>query len=56
LPTRAIKSSIEISRSTSRARCALRMSRAIRPPLARLTFAIGSPVEKWTTSSTSRLL
>ena len=28
----------------------------ISPPLARLTFAIGSPVEKWTTSSTSMLV
>src|SRR2546423_14083623 len=31
------------------------MSRWINPPLARLTVAIGSPVEKWTTSSFSRL-
>src|SRR5262245_26541387 len=31
------------------------MSRWISPPLARLTRAIGSPVEKWTTSSTSML-
>src|SRR5919108_1989555 len=26
------------------------------PPFARLTFAIGSPVAKWTTSSTSMLV
>src|SRR5688572_25842946 len=32
------------------------MSRPIMPPLARLTRAIGSPVEKWTTSSTSMLV
>jgi hypothetical protein len=55
-PTRSIRSSIGISRSTSRARCALRTSRWISPPLARLTLAIGSPVEKWTTSSTSMLV
>ena len=53
--TLSISSSIVISSSTSRARCALRMSLWRRPPLARLTFAIGSPVTKWTTSSTSRL-
>ena len=46
----------ESARSASRARCALRMSRWISPPLARLTLAIGSPVEKWTTSSTSMLV
>src|ERR1700737_1490411 len=44
-----------IWRSTSRARCALRTSRWINPPLARLTVAIGSPVEKWTASSFSSL-
>ena len=55
-PTRAIRSSIGIWRSTSRARCALRMSRPMSPPFARLTRAIGSPVEKWTTSSTSMLV
>ena len=54
-PTRAMSSSMGISRRTSRARWALRMSRWISPPLARLTRAIGSPVAKCTTSSTSRL-
>ena len=56
VPTRVISSSIGISRRTSRARCALRMSRWIIPPFARLTFAIGSPVAKCTTSSTSMLV
>jgi hypothetical protein len=55
-PTRVISSSIGISRNASRARCAFRMSRWIMPPLARLTLAMGSPVEKWTTSSTSMLV
>jgi hypothetical protein len=32
------------------------MSRWIKPPLARLTFAIGSPVAKCTTGSTSMLV
>ena len=50
-PRARISSAIGISRSTSRARCALRMSRWMSPPLARLTFAIGSPVEKWRSSS-----
>src|SRR5262245_51903519 len=45
-----------ISRSTSRARWAWRMSRPISPPLARLTSASGSPLAKWTTLSRSRLL
>src|SRR6516165_3560698 len=45
-----------ISRSKSRARLAWRMSRSTRPALARLTSASGSPVAKWTTLSTSRLL
>src|SRR4051794_3277380 len=45
-----------ISRSTSRARGAKRMSRAISPALARLTSARASPVSKWTTLSRSRLL
>jgi hypothetical protein len=31
------------------------MSRWMSPPLARLTVAMGSPVEKWATSSFSRL-
>src|SRR4051794_31216902 len=42
-----------MARSASRARAAWRASRWISPPLARLTVAIGSPVEKWTTSSFS---
>ncbi len=50
---RSIRSSMGISRRASRARAALRMSRWISPPFARLTVAIGSPVEKWTTSSFS---
>jgi hypothetical protein len=45
-----------MARSAARARAALRMSRWIRPPLARLTLAIGSPVVKCTTSSNSRLV
>ena len=45
-----------ISRRASRARWALRMSRSMRPPLARLTSASASPVSKWTTLSRSRLL
>jgi hypothetical protein len=55
-PMRWTSSAIGISRSASRARDAFRMSRWIRPPLARLTDAIGSPVEKWTTRSTSMLV
>ena len=51
--TRSINSSDDELRSTSRARCAKRMSRCNRPPLAWLTLAIGSPVAKWTTWSTS---
>jgi hypothetical protein len=49
----AIRSSIGIARSAARARAAFRASRWISPPFARLTVAIGSPVEKWTTSSFS---
>ena len=37
----------------SRAFCAVRMSRPMMPPLAWLTLAIGSPVMKCLTSSTS---
>ena len=44
-----------ISRSTSRARWAFRMSRAIKPAFAWLTSATGSPVAKWATGVTSRL-
>ena len=44
------------SRSASRARAALRRSRATRPGFAWLTSATGSPVSKWTTLSSSRLL
>jgi hypothetical protein len=54
--TRESSSSIGISRSTSRARLAFRMSRCTSPPLARLIVAIASPVAKCTTSSTSRLV
>ena len=54
--TRPINSWIGISRSAPRARCALRMSRAIIPPMDWLTSASGSPEMKWTTWSTSRLL
>ena len=43
------------SRSTCRARAALRRSRATMPGLAWLTSATGSPVSKRTTLSTSRL-
>jgi hypothetical protein len=45
-----------IARNAWRACWALRMSRCTRPPLARLTVAMGSPVEKWTTWSTSMLV
>ena len=51
-----MRSAMGISRSTSRARWAWRMSRWMRPPLARPTSATASPVAKWTTLSTSRLL
>ena len=50
------RSVMGISRSTSRARWAWRMSRSTRPALARLTSASTSPVSKWTTLSISRLL
>ncbi len=51
--TRSIRSSQGISRRAARACVALRMSRCNSPALAWLTLAIGSPVMKWTTLSTS---
>jgi hypothetical protein len=53
LAAMAIRSSIGIARSAARARDAFRASRWISPPFARLTVAMGSPVEKWTTASFS---
>src|SRR5207247_372168 len=50
------RSLMGISRSTSRARRAWRISRSTRPALARLTSASASPVMKWATLSRSRLL
>ncbi len=56
LPTFSISSSTGMARRASRACHALRMSRCTRPPLARPIVAMGSPVAKWATWSTSMLV